>query len=177
MLAALSGEASTLENTVFLYIGALRARPASHDAAQPCDGGYERRSPVAPEIRASGPIRPWAKTDYIVAVNLCDLSVVLVYIAWHDDPETWELTDDECREFGMDPVRYERFKPQNDGRWACLPGFEDGFWPYTSHRVMAKIAENVHEWNLGNLSTSFSVGPALLPPDSVPVLESIDPDT
>jgi hypothetical protein len=87
MLAAISGAASTLDNGVFLYIGALRARPASHGTAQPCDSGQERGSTAAPGSRASGPIHPWAKTDYIVAVNLCDLSVVLVYIAWHDDPE------------------------------------------------------------------------------------------
>jgi hypothetical protein len=81
MLASPPGTAPTPENGVFLYIGALRAHQASHGTAQPCNGGYERVSAAAPEQRATGSTRLWARTDYIVAVNICYLSVILVYIA------------------------------------------------------------------------------------------------
>jgi hypothetical protein len=150
MLAAMSGGALALENSVFLYIGALHVRLAS--------------------------MQRWTKTDYIVAVNLCSLGVFLIYIAWHENAERWDMTKEECAELAMDPIEYERFKPLNDCNWACLPGFEHGVWPFTGRRVVAKVADNVHEWELGKLSAPFAVGPALLSSDSLPVLERIVPD-
>jgi hypothetical protein len=57
-----------------------------------------------------------------------------------------------------------------------LTGLRQWLWPYTSRRIIAKIANKVHERDIGDMLTSFSVGPALLSPNSVPVLESVDPE-
>jgi hypothetical protein len=111
----------------------------------------------------------WTETDYIVAVNLCDLSVYLVYLAWHENTYLWQTTDN------MDPINYERFKPQNSDDWARLPGHENSVWPGTNRCVLAKISDNVHEWALGDYSTLFTVSPVLMSRDYVPLLESVEP--
>jgi hypothetical protein len=167
MLAAMASTPPALENTVFLYIGALYVRQASVDTTAHSGSGDER-APSASRLTS-----PPMETDYIFAVNLSDLSVYLIYVAWHDNPSLWEMTEEECAAYAMGPVEYERFKPQNSREWARLPGFEDGIWPFASRRVLARVADSVHEWALGDMSIQFAVGPSLLPSDSVPLLESI----
>ncbi len=170
MLAAMSGGPLALEDAMFMYIGKLFVRQAGLDDAVRGAGGNDHGSAAAPASSASKPAQPWGETDYIVAVNLCDLAVYLMYIAWHDNAEWWAMTEEECVLYAMEPIEYGRFKPQNDRDWGCLPGFEDGAWPCTRRRVIAKLADNVHHWQLGQLSARFTVGPALLSPDSIPIL-------
>jgi hypothetical protein len=172
-LAALSSAPSTLENEVFFFVGALFFRETSSVTAGGSAGGNRYRSKTAAKSGASPAIHTWTKTDYILAVNLCDLAVYLVYVAWHDNAALWEVTDRDCAEYAMDTVERERFKPQNDRNWARLPGFEEGTWPYNGRPVVAKVADNVNEWKLGDMSVLFIVGPALLPADSVPVLQRV----
>jgi hypothetical protein len=168
MLAALSGSPPKLEDAVFLYIGALYVRQTGVVTADYTSHGNELRLDATLEPSTADASSQWCETDYVLAVNLYDLSVYLVYLAWHENASDWKMTDDE------DPIDYERFKPQNNNDWACLPGHESGIWPDTRRCVLAKVADNVHEWTLGDRSKLFTVGPTLLPPDSVPVLEIVE---
>jgi hypothetical protein len=173
MLGALSGASVTLESAVFLYVGALGVREIS-DGASAQGYGEDSHSPIAAtEPSGSTPLRLWNAINFIVAINLCNLAVYLMYIAWHDNSKWWEMTDDEYAEYCMTPIDNEWFKPQHNSHWACLPGFEDGVSAYTHRRVVAKLEDNVHEWKLGHSSTPFAVGPVILPPDSVPFLEEV----
>ncbi len=173
MLGALSGASVALENAVFLYVGALEVRETSDGASVQRYSGSSHGPNAASEPTACSSKRQWSVTDFIVAINLCDLAVYLIYIAWHDNADWWEMTDHEYDEICLTPIDYERFKPQNDSSWACLSGFDNGVWPYTRRRVVAKVANNVHEWKIGQSSSQFAVGPTILPPDSVPVLVDV----
>ncbi len=82
MLAALSGSSSALEDGVFLYIGALFARQTSADAAVLSISGDQLQPVAAAKSCPSQKAVEWTGTDYIVAINLCDLAVYIVYIAW-----------------------------------------------------------------------------------------------
>jgi hypothetical protein len=164
-----------LEKALFLYIGWLYVRQTSGNTAKISTTAEEHRPLASPKSSTSKETPGWTRADYILAVNLCGSAVYLIYVAWHDGSERWQMTENDCVKYGMDPIAYERFKSQNDGDWARLPGFEDDSWPYTSRRVVAKVAENVNEWILGELSAPFTVGPALLSPDSVPILHLIGP--
>jgi hypothetical protein len=83
------------------------------------------------------------------------------------------MPEDARKDFGVDPTEHGQFKPQNSEDWARLHGFESGIWPRTDRPVLARVAENVHKWTLSDASQLFSVGPSILAPDSVPVLESV----
>ncbi len=169
MLAALSGITLKLEDAVFLYIGALFARQSGVDTTSDCSSEKDPCPVATVGLNAAQMPLQWTETDYIVAVNLCDLSVYLVYLAWHENTYLWQTTDN------MDPINYERFKPQNSDDWARLPGHENSVWPGTNRCVLAKISDNVHEWALGDYSTLFTVSPVLMSRDYVPLLESVEP--
>jgi hypothetical protein len=72
------------------------------------------------------------------------------------------MTEEECNENAIDPIGYKRFKPLNGSNWARLPGFEESASPYASRRLVARIAGNVHDWELGDDSRKFVVGPEMM---------------
>jgi hypothetical protein len=85
MQAALSGASVAPQNAVFLYVGVLQIREAGNDNATP-SGGRAVHGPITTSefSTCTLPIR-WSETDFIVTINLCNLAVYLIYIAWHDN--------------------------------------------------------------------------------------------
>jgi hypothetical protein len=87
MLGALSGASVALENADFLYVGAFEVRETSDGASVQRYSGSSHGPNATLKPSAYTSKRQWSVTNVIVAINLCDFAVYLIYIAWHDNAE------------------------------------------------------------------------------------------
>ena len=100
----------------------------------------------------------WAETAHIVAVDIADQSVWMLYEAWDQDDGQYDLS------FGKPEPKYMylyrgRFRPEIESDWACLKGY-DG-----RRRVMAKLADDFRSWQLGFFDVPLVIGDNILADD------------